>query len=76
MESTNRKEMLQNCFEVIPVIANSTKVIIEEMIYKKNDIGNYLLKDEQDLLSLIEYLEENSAYIHEMVDENTRVDIT
>ena len=59
----DREEIIKVCLDLLPGISESTRKIVNEIIYKKNVLGKYLVQDENDLRSLVEYLEENSDYI-------------
>lgn len=56
MNAKNRDEVLDLCLKSLPKINESTKKIITEIIYQKNALGQYLVKDEKDIKSLIEYI--------------------
>ena len=56
MNSPERIEMIQQCINKLPDIEDTTKKIITEVINKKNALGQYLVKDEKDIDSLVQYL--------------------
>jgi uncharacterized cysteine cluster protein YcgN (CxxCxxCC family) len=56
MDLTERNKMVNDCLKLLPNIADSTKKIIKDIMYQKNACGQYLVKDEQDMKSLVNYL--------------------
>jgi uncharacterized protein YaaN involved in tellurite resistance len=65
MNSTDRIEMIQQCFEKLPNIEDSTKRIIKEVMHKKNALGQYLVKDNKDIDSLVDYLRNHSNHLED-----------
>jgi len=64
MNNLIRKKMLKACIRKLPIIAETTRIIIEDMINKKDMIGEYIIRDENELYSLVLYLESNNKFIY------------
>lgn len=66
MKPTERNSIIKECRELHPEMTETTEKIIKEMMFKKDNIGQYIVRSKSELLSLIEYLEENSACFHKL----------